>query len=214
MIDLLKKYMLNNLKLKLLSLFLAVLLWFAISYTGTTKMTLSIPVNLANPPENQIIKNIDPDQVLLSINGPVSIIKNLRAKDISVKLDLKNIKEGKNTLNLLKDNVQLPGGIKLEHIKPDYIHVDTDTLIEKRLKVVVKLDKKWSGIYKIKSWYPQYVHVEGAKESLTTRDNIETITVDGNFLEDEEEVYIGLDTKGLFIKKIKPETIKVVIKRL
>jgi len=214
MMELLKRYLLNNIKFKLLSVFLAVLFWFAVSYTGTTKMTLSIPVSLINLPENQIIKNIDPDQVLLSINGPVSIIKNLRAKDISVTLDLKNLKEGKNTLSLLKDNVLLPGGIKLEHIKPDYIHVDTDSLIEKRLKVVVRLDKKWSGIYRIKSWYPHYVNAEGAKESLNMKDHIETISVDGNFLEDEEEVYVGLNTKGLFIKKIKPEIIKVVLKRL
>ncbi|HOJ43863.1 MAG TPA: CdaR family protein [Syntrophorhabdaceae bacterium] len=209
-----KKYVLNNIRLKVLSIFLAILFWFAVSYTGDTKMTLTAPVNLSNLPAHQIIKQIDPDQVLLSISGPVSIIKNLRAKDIHIKLDLTDIKAGKNTLNLLKDNVLLPKGIKIENIKPDTINVETDVLVEKRLKVSVKLDKKWSGIYKIKSWSPQYLTVEGAKESLQAKDVIETKIVDGNFINDEEEVYVEVDTKGMFISKIKPDIVKVILKRL
>ncbi|MCX7965666.1 MAG: CdaR family protein [Syntrophorhabdaceae bacterium] len=214
MMGLTKKYILNNLKLKVLSVFLAVLFWFAVSYTGDTKMTLSVPVHLNNLPVKQIVKYVDPDQVLLSISGPVSIIKNLRVKDINVKLDLSDIKEGKNTLNLLKENILLPNGVKLETIKPDFINVETDVLVEKKLKVSVRLDNKWSGIYKVKSWFPQSVIVEGARESLQAKDTIETQTVDGNFLGDEEEVYVGVDTKGMIIRKIKPEIIKVILKRI
>lgn len=212
--DILKKYILNNLKLKILSVFLAVLFWFAVSYTGDTKITISAPVNLINIPQHHIVKGIDPDRVLLSISGPVSIMKNLRAKDINIKLDLTDIKKGKNALNLLKENVSLPNGVKLEDIKPDFINVDTDILMEKRLKVIVKLDKKWSGIYRIKSFYPQYVTIEGAKESLQGKDVLETHLIDGNFLNDEEEVYVELDTKDMFIKNIRPDKIKVILKRI
>jgi len=207
-------YIIRDIRLKILSIILAILFWFAVSYTGDTKMTISVPVTLNNLARQYIIKNTDPDSVLLSISGPVSIMKNLRARDIKIVIDLSEIKEGRYTLNLSRENVILPNGLKAEDIKPDYINLEIDGVIEKRLKTVARLDKKWSDIYKIKSWYPQYVTVEGSRESLKDKDTIETNVIDGNFLGDEEEVDIGLDTRGITLKRIRPETVRVILKRM
>jgi len=207
-------YIIRDLRLKILSIILAILFWFAVSYTGDTKMTISVPVTLNNLARQYIIKNTDPDSVLLSISGPVSIMKNLRARDIKIVIDLSEIKEGRYTLNLSRENVILPNGLKAEDIKPDYINLEIDGVIEKRLKTVARLDKKWSDIYKIKSLYPQYVTVEGSRESLKDKDTIETNVIDGNFLGDEEEVDIGLDTRGITLKRIRPETVRVILKRM
>jgi len=207
-------YIIRDIRLKILSIILAILFWFAVSYTGDTKMTISVPVTLNNLARQYIIKNTDPDSVLLSISGPVSIMKNLRARDIKIVIDLSEIKEGRYTLNLSRENVILPNGLKAEDIKPDYINLEIDGVIEKRLKTVARLDKKWSDIYKIKSLYPQYVTVEGSRESLKDKDTIETNVIDGNFLGDEEEVDIGLDTKGITLKRIRPETVRVILKRM
>jgi len=207
-------YIIRDIRLKILSIILAILFWFAVSYTGDTKMTISVPVTLNNLARQYIIKNTDPDSVLLSISGPVSIMKNLRARDIKIVIDLSEIKEGRYTLNLSRENVILPNGLKAEDIKPDYINLEIDGVIEKRLKTVARLDKKWSDIYKIKSLYPQYVTVEGSRESLKDKDTIETNVIDGNFLGDEEEVDIGLDTRGITLKRIRPETVRVILKRM
>ena len=43
--------------------------------------------------------------------------------------------------------------------------------------------------------------------------SIETIPVDGNFMAEEEIVEISLDIKDMLVKRIKPETIKVVLRR-
>lgn len=210
----LASYIIKDLKLKILSVILAVLFWFAVSYTGDTKMTISIPISLNNLARQYIVKSIDPESVLLSISGPVSIMKNLRARDIKIVIDLSDVKEGVHTINLFRENIILPNGIKAEDIKPDYINLEIDSIIEKRLKTVVKLDKKWSEIYKIKSWAPHYITVEGSKGSLMERDTIETNVIDSNFLGDEEEVDIGLDTRGIIVKRIRPETVRVILKRM
>ncbi|MCX8111526.1 MAG: CdaR family protein [Syntrophorhabdaceae bacterium] len=207
-------YITKDIKLKILSVILAVLFWFAVSYTGDTKMNISIPISLINLAKQYIVKNIDPDSVLLSISGPVSIMKNLRARDIKIVIDLSEAKEGRHTINLSRENIILPNGIKPEDMKPDYITLEIDDIIEKRLKTVVRLDKKWSGIYKVKSWSPQYITIEGSRESLKDRDTIETNIIDSNFLSDEEEVDVGLDTRGLIIKKIRPEIVRVILKRI
>ncbi|MBP9561414.1 MAG: hypothetical protein KBE27_06325 [Syntrophorhabdaceae bacterium] len=212
--NILTKYLLKDIRLKLLALILAILFWFAVSYTGDTKMTVSIPVTFENVAKQYIVKNIEPDHVLLSISGPVSVMKGMRLRDIKIILNLGSIKEGRYVLNISRDNINLPHGIKVETIKPDYINVDVDGVIEKRMKPIVKLDKKWVGIYRIKSWSPQYVLVEGSKESLRNRETIETQIIDSNFLHEVEEIDVGFDTKGMIVRRIRPDTIRVILKRM
>lgn len=212
--NILTKYLLKDIRLKLLALILAILFWFAVSYTGDTKMTVSIPVTFENVAKQYIVKNIEPDHVLLSISGPVSVMKGMRLRDIKIILNLGSIKEGRYVLNISRDNINLPHGIKVETIKPDYINVDVDGVIEKRMKPIVKLDKKWVEIYRIKSWSPQYVLVEGSKESLRNRETIETQIIDSNFLHEVEEIDVGFDVKGMIVRRIRPDTIRVILKRM
>lgn len=213
MMDILKKYILKNLKLKIISLILAVMCWFAVSYIGDTQIKVSVPVSLDNLGKEYIIKKTDSDNVLVAINGPVSVIKNLRAKDIRIVIDLGDVRDGKHTFNIQKENVLIPKNIKIEEIKPDYIMIEIDRVIEKKLKTIVRLDNKWASMYKVKSWTPQYVIAEGAKETLENKNSIETKMIDGAFLSDEEEIDIALDTKNIIVRKIKPDTIKVILKR-
>lgn len=212
--NILREYILKDIKLKLLALILAILFWFAVSYTGDTKMTVSIPVIFNNLEKQYIVRNIEPDHVLLSLSGPVSVMKNMKLKDLKITVDLAGIKQGKHSINLSKDNVNLPNGIKLDTFKPDYINLDIEGIIEKRLRVIVKLDKRWEGIYRIKSWHPNFVLIEGTKDTLNNRETIETNIIDGNFFHEEEEIDITVDTKGMVIKKIRPETIRVILKRI
>ena len=107
----------------------------------------------------------------------------------------------------------MPKGVEVEAVKPDYVIIEIERTLEKRLKTVVKLDNKWRTLYSVKSWYPQYVTVEGPKVSIEKIESIETIPIDGNFMAVEEELDVSLDTKGLFIRKLRPETVRVIIRR-
>ena len=210
---LLRKYVLNDMKLKLLSLVLAVLLWFAVSYIGESKMSVSVAISTGNPGEAYMVTAMDSEDVLVTINGPVSALKNMKARDIKVHLDLSDLKEGKHTFSLLKGDIQVPKGVQVEQVKPDSISVEIEHVTEKRLKTVIKLDKKWIGQYMVKSWSPIYIIAEGAKSSLADKTVIETQPVDGNFLEDEEQTLVALNPKGMIVKRLRPNVVKVVLKR-
>lgn len=208
-----RKYILNDWKLKGLSLVLAVMLWFAISYVGESKLSVSVPVLPANLERDFMIKSMDADDVLVMISGPVSALKNLRPKDVKVPLDVGELKNGRHIVNIRKTDIVVPKGIEVEAVKPDYVIIEIERTLEKRLKTVVKLDNKWRTLYSVKSWYPQYVTVEGPKVSIEKIESIETIPIDGNFMAVEEELDVALDTKGLLIRKLRPETVRVIIRR-
>jgi YbbR domain-containing protein len=206
-------HILKDYKLKALSLVLAAMLWVAISYIGESKMTVSVPVAMENLRKDLIMEKMETDSVLVTIGGPISILKNLRAREIKVAVNLSGAKEGAQVFALAKDNVMVPKGVKVEEVKPDYMAVEIDKAVEKRLKVVVKLDERWAGIYGVKTWYPQYVVVEGSEDGLKDRHTIETVPVNGDFKSKEEEIDVPLAVKGIFARKIKPETVRVRLRR-
>lgn len=211
--ELIRKYILHDWKLKVLSLVLAVMLWFAISHVGESKMSISVRVLPQNLGKEFMITNIDTDDVLVMINGPVSILKNLRPRDVKVPVDLAEAKGGRYTMTIRKTDIVVPKGVRVEGVKPENLVVEIERAIEKHLKVIVKLDPKWMRVYRVKSWYPRYVVVEGSKESLEKRNSVETIPVDGDFAAEEEEQDVTLDTKDMLVRKLRPETVRVIVKK-
>lgn len=211
--DFVRKYIINDWKLKSLSVVLAVILWFAISHMGESKLSVSVPILPANLEKDFMIKSMDTEDVLVMISGPVSVLKNLRPKDVKVPLDLGELKNGRHIINIQKTDIVVPRGIEVEAVKPGYVVIEIERTLEKRLKTIVKLDNKWKALYSVKSWYPQYVIIEGPKVSIEKIEAIDTVPIDGNFMAAEEELDVALDTKGLLIRKVRPETIRVIIRR-
>ncbi len=209
----LKRYVFKDFKLKILSLVLAAMLWFAVSHIGETRMSFSVKIDFDKLGKEFIIKRVDNDEVIITVYGPVSILKGIRTRDIKLRLNLGDAKEGLHVFTLRGNDVQMPKGLRLDTLKPDFVTVELDRVIEKRLKTIVRLDDKWKDIYKIKVWFPQYVYAEGTKNSLEKIDTIETFPIEGNFFSDEETVEIPLDIKDMHIKRLKPEIIKVVLRR-
>ena len=209
----LKRYVFKDFKLKILSLVLAAMLWFAVSHIGETRMSFSVKIDFDKLGKEFIIKRVDNDEVIITVYGPVSILKGIRTRDIKLRLNLGDAKEGLHVFTLRGNDVQMPKGLRLDTLKPDFVTVELDRVIEKRLKTIVRLGDKWKDIYKIKVWFPQYVYAEGTKNSLEKIDTIETFPIEGNFFSDEETVEIPLDIKDMHIKRLKPDIIKVVLRR-
>ena len=209
----LKRYVFKDFKLKILSLVLAAMLWFAVSHIGETRMSFSVKIDFDKLGKEFIIKRVDNDEVIITVYGPVSILKGIRTRDIKLRLNLGDAKEGLHVFTLRGNDVQMPKGLRLDTLKPDFVTVELDRVIEKRLNTIVRLDDKWKDIYKIKVWFPQYVYAEGTKNSLEKIDTIETFPIEGNFFSDEETVEIPLDIKDMHIKRLKPDIIKVVLRR-
>jgi YbbR domain-containing protein len=211
--DFFRRHIFNDFKLKILSLVLALMLWVAVAYMGESRMSIAVRVSAENLAKNLIVSKMDPDEVFVTLDGPISVLKGIRARDVRIALDVANLKEGRQVFNLYKDNVSRPEGLKVDAIKPEYVVIETDSLVEKRLKTVVKLDKKWTGLYVVKSWAPRYVTVEGSRDALKGRDSIATLPVDGSFMSEEEGVDVGLDMKDMAVRKIAPDNVRVTLRR-
>ncbi|HAR96551.1 MAG TPA: hypothetical protein DCR97_11405 [Deltaproteobacteria bacterium] len=212
--DYIKKYIMSNVRLKILSLLLACMLWFATTYLGESRITMAIPVQLANLSRNCVTRSVDTREVLVTLNGPLSLLKNVKSGDVTLVIDVSKAKEGRQILTVRKSDIVVPGGIRVEEVKPDYLVLEVDRTVEKYLPIIVKLDEKLAKEYKVLSWSPQYVLVEGSKQALEEREGVETVPITGELLNGGNAVEAGLNTQDLCAKKVTPETVKVVLKKV
>jgi len=211
---LLRKYVLYQFRLKAMALVLALMLWFSMTYLGESKMVFSVPVSFEHLNKAMVVREVDSRDVLVTLDGPLSVLKNLTPHDINVALDLSRSKEGRQIFTIKKDDVFVPSSVKIESIKPDYVVLGIDKIVEKELPTVVKLDGKWANTYQVASWSPRTVKVEGSRELLGRLDAIETLPVDGAFKRSQETLDVPLNTKPLEGGNIRPGTVRVVLRRI
>lgn len=211
--DLFERYVRKDWKLKLLSLVLAVMLWYTVSEIGEPKKDISITLSVSHVAKDTAIMKIDPEKVIITVSGRVSILKDIKDDDVRISVNLNGAKEGENIFPLTKANVTIPRGVEVEEIKPSTAKVVIDRIIEKKLKTVARVDKKWTGRYGVVSWSPQYIIAEGPRKVLDKQTLIESIPVNGDFNRNEEIVNTGFNMEDLSRVKVRPDTIKIILRR-
>lgn len=211
--DLFEKYLRKDWKLKLLSLILAMALWYTVSEIGEPTKDIVVNLSFANLAKELIVTKTDAPRVTLTVSGRVSLLKDLTEDDVRVSVNLAGAKEGETVFSVVKTNVSVPKGLQVEAVKPGTVKVTIDRVMEKRLKTVVKLDKRLASGYGIVSWFPHHVTAEGPEKVLEERSIIETAVVHGNFRSNEEVVEAGLNMDGLQLVKVRPETVKIVLRK-
>ncbi len=153
------------------------------------------------------------EKVNITLSGRVSVLKDIKESDVKVSFDVSNAKEGENIFNISKSNIQIPRGVQIDDIKPSSVNIDVDRVIEKKLKTTVRLDRQLLGNYEVKSWAPDYVTVEGPKRFWEKKTIIETVPINDELKHVEETVTVSLDTEGLQVNKVKPDTVKVILRK-
>lgn len=206
-------YIRRNWKLKLLSLVLAIMLWYTVFEIGEPKKDISITISTSNIARDHVIMKMDPEKAIITVSGRVSLLKDIKDEDIRVSVSLNGAKEGENIFPLNKTAITVPRGIEVEEIKPSTVRVVLDRVIEKKLKTAPRLDKKWAGKYGIVSWSPQQVTVEGPRSIIAKIAAIESVPVNGDLRRNEETVNAELKTEDLSSVKVRPDKIRVILRK-
>lgn len=111
----------DNFLLKLLSLMTAVILWLGVTSSIKMKYQFYSYVDVVNIPEDMQIVKIRPEKVKIIIEGKTKIFSRYDFEKVSVYVDGKKLKEGKNQLkvNVFAEGLQ----------KDDLIIVEPESVI-------------------------------------------------------------------------------------
>ncbi len=231
----LKNWFLKNIDIKLLSLFLAIILWLYIA-GGENPMVenfIDISITQTNLGEDLVIKEF-PANVSVGIRGPENIINNISSHQIKGIVNLSEIsKEG---LYKLKVEVIPPKNTQITRIIPSEIKVEVEKVLTKEIEVeysLIGVPEKEHSLTDEPQFNPSKVKIIGAqsvlenikqiicaidisgiKEDLSKKINVKAVDVNGDEVEEVKiepdivEVSISL-TRGYPEKQltVKPKII-------
>jgi hypothetical protein len=203
--------MLNNIPLKLFSVFLAILLWMTLVTGEFQEVSLYAPVKLTNIPEGYVAVT---DEHLINIyaKGPKSIVNDERFSDVQVEIDLSHMKPGYNNTVIDVKNIKMPPGIQVVNIQPKNIEITVDSLIKTKMKVTPTFIGEPAEGYKVGSVvvYPESVEVKAARSKIFGQNTVETLPVNLSGKRDPITYSIGLK-KYDGIQESYPELVEIFV---
>jgi YbbR domain-containing protein len=200
----------SNLGLKLLSLGIAILLWFIVLGTRNVEVTKEIPIELITPAD-LVVSNEIPDKVSFRLSGPKAFLRTIiNRKEEPLKVNLSQSKAGLVTYRFFSDNIQVPIGVKILSITPTAMILKLEPV--KKKEIPIRLLTKGESIagFKVErlELLNTTVKVKGAESKIESLQEINTAPVDVSLLREtgEKEVSVDLAKQpGIFLESPLPK---------
>ncbi len=209
-----KKFFFENLGLKIAAVLLSIVLWVFVTSRGQSEMSIDVPLEFHDIPQGLEIVNHTIKTVSLAIKGQERFIKNIRASDIRVSLDLNKAKKGEGIYYIQRDDIKLPHAITVANMTPSNVKVTIEETITKTVKVIVPVTGEPGRAYYVKSVEvtPQTIVIEGISSEIGRTKNIRTEPLDITGFDETFTQDLRLDLTGKNIRsKIADVTVNVVI---
>ncbi len=182
--------------LKVLSLCLAVILWFTVHREEKTVMVVNVPVELHNVPSEMVVVNHTADTVSLRLKGAKSLLSGFIPGEIELPQQGKNLRlrSGENYFSIDPKQISVPPGIEVLGVTPSMVRVVLErTVIEEFLIRPTIEDTPPRGfvIRRVTS-SPASVKVRGPARELrgVTRVSTEPVAVEGRTETFSQLVYL------------------------
>lgn len=134
MTDFIRRYVLHNLGLKVLSVLLAIGLWMAISPENQpAEVALRVPIEFHRVPDNLEISSANIPEAQVRIRGPERLIRQVRSTDVRAELDLANVGPGERTFDLTSGQIHSPRDVSVVQVLPGQVHLDFDTRLTRQV---------------------------------------------------------------------------------
>lgn len=187
-----------NMPLKLLSILISIVLWFAVLGSRNVEINKEVPIEIITPDE-LIVSNEVPDKVSFRMSGPKAFLRSiLNRKEDPIRINFSNAKAGVSTYRLFQDNIQVPMGVKVLTVNPSSIAVKLENV--KHKEVPLRLVTKGStapgfNLSKL-SLTQESIKLKGPESKISSLKEIATIPIDLSELTESGEKEVGLDFTG------------------
>jgi YbbR domain-containing protein len=136
MISFLKRYVLHNFALKLMSLLLATGLWFMISRDEQpAEVAVRAPIVFQHVPDDLEVSSESVTEAEIRVRGPERVVRQLRINEVQAEIDLSGVRPQERTFDLSSQQVRHPRELAIMQIIPSQVHVSFDTRMTREVEV-------------------------------------------------------------------------------
>src|SRR5579883_1557365 len=135
MIDVLQRYVFAHFSYKVVSLLLAIGLWWALAHDPVAEVEVTVPIEFHKIPASLEISSANIPEAQVRVRGPERIIHELRAQEVHVEVDLAGVKPGERTFDLTAQQVHLPNELEVTQVVPSQVRLSFDVGLTREVPV-------------------------------------------------------------------------------
>src|SRR5208283_582024 len=175
-----RKYVLKNLSFKLVSLAIAIMLWWAVGRDSAIEIPMTLPLEFLHAPSNLEFNSDYPFQAQITLRGPEHLLQQLRPSEVHAILDLEGAGPGERTFDLSASQVQVPHNVKVVQVVPAQFHISFDRSASRTVEVQPRVVGTLLTGYAIKEMeaVPPKVTIVGPEKRVDSIVNAMTDPVD------------------------------------
>ena len=208
-----KKFFESDAFLRVASLCMAVLIWFAIRQVTSYEETL-YDINLEiRHGDGWAVEDVSADEFQVTFQGSREDISRLKRESIRVEVDLRGQEQEQHVLRLAAKNIIFPGVARVASITPDSIQVRMDQEVEKTVPVKAVFTGTLPPGYTrdAEAVQPPMVTLRGSRKQLDQITALQTAPIDLSGRPASFETRVAVPAPaGSWIKRIEPNRVLVL----
>ena len=172
----------ENFGIKLISLLLAVGLWFVVARDPIAEVEIKVPIEFRNLPENLEIDSASFTQAQIRVRGPERVIHRLDASDVRAEINLAAVRPGERTFDLTARQVHVPQDLEVVQIIPSQFQLSFDTRTTRVVDVHARVTGTFAGGMRVGQVIadPSNIMITGPRRRVEAVESATTDPVDAS----------------------------------
>ncbi len=190
--------------LKIISLLLAVGLWYFVGGEDKVDKNVMIPIEIINLPRDLVISNQFKKEIEVSVSGPRSIILEMTNRAVTRQVDLSSASPGTMVIENDNDHIPVPRGITVQRVQPSSIILSLDKLIQKQFPVSARTVGRVAKGYAMKALRidPDVITITGPQTELSLVDELFTKAINLSGLKESSQLQVPLELEPAIVDLI------------
>lgn len=203
----------HNFGLKVISLLIAVGLWWAVSRDPVAEIAVNVPIEFHNIPEKLDISSEFIPQAQIRVRGPARIVREMAQTDIHPIIDLQGVTPGERTFDITPRQIQLPHEAEVVQVIPTQLRVDFDTRERREVEVKPRVTGTFVSGYRIveTTVEPRTIEIVGPQRRVQMIENAVTDPVDATGVMGKASFTTNVFIADPLVRPAKPVPIRVTV---
>jgi YbbR domain-containing protein len=213
MIKFLRRWVLHNFWLKILSLLIATGLWLAIAPDEeTAEVAVRVPIEFQHVPQHLEINSVTIPEAQIRVRGPERMIRQLRSTDIHAELELGDAKPGERTFDLTAEQIRHQRDLHIVQVVPGQVHLSFDMRLTREVKIHPKVIGNFAGeqIARV-TVDPESITITGPQHHVEAVDAATTDPVDASGVTTQSTFVTNVYIPDALVQVVQPTPVRVTV---
>ncbi len=212
--DFLRRWVLHNFWLKVLSLLIATGLWLAISPDQEpAEVAIRVPIEFQHVPPGLEISSTTIPEAQIRVRGPERLIRELRSTDIHAELELADAHPGERTFDLTAQQVRHQRDLHVVQVVPGQVHLSFDMRLTRDVEIRPRVTGNFLAGEQIAKVLvdPERITITGPKHHVEMMDAATTDPVDASGTRTQATFVTNVYVSDPLVQVVQPTPVRVTV---